>query len=131
MLGKLFNGTFDFSQMPSGTPNIFVGCVVCIMFIAYFFSKNINLKNKVLTLTLTLILILSMCFEPLDLVWHAMQFPIWYPYRFSFIFCFWMIYIALISWSKTPSNLPVKLFYKISIIILVVLVYIGVNIKKI
>lgn len=130
MLGKLFNGTFDFSQMPSGTPNIFVGCVVCIMFIAYFFSKNINLKNKVLTLTLTLILILSMCFEPLDLVWHAMQFPIWYPYRFSFIFCFWMIYIALISWSKTPSNLPVKLFYKISIIILVVLVYIGVNIKK-
>ncbi|MCL0329479.1 YfhO family protein [Apilactobacillus xinyiensis] len=130
MIGKFFNGAFDFSQMPSGTPNVFVGCIVCILFISYFFNNKIKLKNRILNALLTLFLIISMCFEPLDLLWHAMQFPIWYPYRFSFIFCFWMIYTSLINWSNISNKFSIKLFIKTALIILVALIYVGLNINN-
>ncbi|MEJ1313009.1 YfhO family protein [Latilactobacillus sakei] len=38
---------------------------------------------------------LSLCFEPLDLLWHGMQFPVWYPYRFSYVISFWLIVLAV------------------------------------
>lgn len=100
IIGKLYPGSFNFKQMPSGQPNIFVGSLIIILLIAFFTTKKINLKTKLTSLIITLFLLLSTCFKPLDLFWHAGQFPIWYPSRFSFIICFWFIWLAAIYWSK-------------------------------
>lgn len=94
ILPKFLVGGFNFDQMPKGTPNIFVGTLVIIGFICYFTSKQIKLKEKITTTIVSAFFVLSLCYQPLDLFWHAMQFPVWYPYRFSYIVCFWMIMIA-------------------------------------
>jgi uncharacterized membrane protein YfhO len=94
MLTKLMPGTFSFKQMSDGLPNIYVGMFVLMAFIAYFFNKEIGIKRRIGALVVTLFFLLSFCFTPLNLVWHAMQFPWWYAYRFSFIFSFWVIILA-------------------------------------
>ncbi|WP_235995058.1 YfhO family protein [Secundilactobacillus yichangensis] len=94
MLAKFFLGSFNFSQMPKGTPNLFIGSLMVLGGLFYFLQKNHTRKTRWLALGVTVILALSLCFEPLDLLWHGMQFPIWYPYRFSFVVSFWLIWLA-------------------------------------
>ncbi|CAM2866697.1 YfhO family protein [Latilactobacillus sakei] len=95
ILSKLVVGNFNFDQMPKGEPNIFVGSLVLIGFIAYFLTRSIPIKERLAALLVTGFLGLSLCFEPLDLLWHGMQFPVWYPYRFSYVISFWLIVLAV------------------------------------
>lgn len=94
MLGKLVPGSFDFSQMPSGQPNIYIGMLLIIGAGLYFFTRRIKWSQRLVAGLITVFFILSFCYEPLDLLWHAGQFPVWYPYRFSFLFAFWCILLA-------------------------------------
>lgn len=130
MISKFFDGSFNFSQMPSGYPNIFVGAIAVIGCIIFFCNKQIQLKRKIVALSITVILIVSMFFEPLDLLWHAMQFPIWYPYRFSFIFCFWIIYIAAIGLDKQSGHITFKEIIISGVILIAGLIYTALNINS-
>ncbi|MCH3923073.1 YfhO family protein [Limosilactobacillus sp.] len=94
MLGKLVPGSFNFNQMPSGQPNIYIGMLLLIGAILYFFNAKVNWRQRLVALLVTIFFIASFCYEPLDLLWHAGQFPVWYPYRFSFLFSFWCILLA-------------------------------------
>lgn len=94
MLGKFFNGSVDFKQLPSGTANIFVGSIVVILFVYYFFISSIKKNVRFANLGLTAFMILSMVFQPLDLLWHGWQLPVWYTFRFSYLFSFLMIVTA-------------------------------------
>ena len=69
-------------------------------FCLYFLSKKIAGKAKIAAFLVSAAFVLSLCFEPLDLLWHGMQFPVWYPYRFSFVVSFWMIFLAAIALKK-------------------------------
>ncbi|GAB6091883.1 YfhO family protein [Furfurilactobacillus curtus] len=100
MLGKFFPGSFNFAQMPKGQPNLFVGAVVIILVIAFFLESSVKWPVKLAAGLITAILGLSVCYTPLNLLWHAGQFPIWYPYRFSFIVCFWLVWLSAIAWPK-------------------------------
>ncbi len=62
MLGKFFNGSVDFKQFPSGTANIFVGSIVVILFVYYFFISSIKKNVRFANLGLTAFMILSMGF---------------------------------------------------------------------
>lgn len=92
--GKFFTGSLDFKQLPSGTPNVFVASLVLILFGYFYFSNQFSRKLRITHGVITLILFISMWFEPLDLFWHAMQMPVWYTYRFAFLFSFWLIVTA-------------------------------------
>ncbi|WP_127848699.1 YfhO family protein [Lacticaseibacillus hulanensis] len=94
LLSKFFSGTFNFDQMPSGLPNVFVGAIAVLAAVLYFTSRKIRWQERLAALIWTVFLGMSLMFEPLDLLWHGMQFPVWYPYRFSFIVCFWLILLA-------------------------------------
>ncbi|WP_056990190.1 YfhO family protein [Liquorilactobacillus mali] len=100
MLSKFVVGSFNFQQMPSGYPNLFIGSVFLIGFILYFVDSKISLRERILSFLISIFLVLSLCFEPLDLLWHGWQFPVWYPYRFSYIVSFWMLLLA----SRTLKN---------------------------
>ncbi|MCK8612226.1 YfhO family protein [Apilactobacillus nanyangensis] len=130
MVSKLFDGSFNFSQMPNGYPNIFIGSIALIGFILFFCNKQIGLKHKIATFVITAIIIVSMFFEPLNLLWHAMQFPIWYPYRFSFIFCFWIIYIAAVGLDNQNSHISLKEIIVSGLILIAGLIYTAVNINS-
>lgn len=129
ILPKFLVGGFNFDQMPKGTPNIFVGTLVLIGFICYFTCKEIKLKEKIATIVVSAFFVVSLCYQPLDLFWHAMQFPVWYPYRFSYIVCFWMILIAARGLLKITRLSRLQLM--LSVIVLGVIVeYSFYNIKK-
>lgn len=107
MLSKLVVGAFNFDQMPTGFPNLFVGSIVLSAFLLYFGLKTIRWRERIAALLVTAFLFLSLCFEPLDLLWHGMQFPIWYPYRFSFVVSFWLVWLAALSLKQlTRLRLP-------------------------
>lgn len=93
-LAKLVPGSFNFDQMPSGQPNFYIGVFLMFGALLYFFNRQVKLSQRVAGMMVTIFFIFSFCYEPLDLLWHAGQFPVWYPYRFSFIFAFWCIILA-------------------------------------
>ena len=94
MLGKLVPGSFNFNQMPSGQPNIYIGMLLMLGACLYFFNNRFDLRRRLIGAAISIFFIFSFCYEPLDLLWHAGQFPVWYPYRFSYLFSFWCIYLA-------------------------------------
>ncbi|WP_251547951.1 YfhO family protein [Limosilactobacillus caecicola] len=94
ILAKLVPGSFNFGQMPSGQPNIYVGMLLTIGFVLYFIYSQDRLAVRFTALAISAFIIASFCLQPFDLLWHLGQFPVWYPSRFSFVFSFWMIYLA-------------------------------------
>lgn len=94
MIAKFVTGTFNFDQMPSGQPNFYVAWLAIFAFILFFLRRKFHWTVKLSSLLVTAVLLLSFCYEPLDLLWHADQFPVWYPYRFSFVFCFWIVWLG-------------------------------------
>jgi uncharacterized membrane protein YfhO len=99
ILGKFFLGTFNFEQMPEGLPNIFVGSFALIAVWFFFTMRQIRWQTKLVALLITGFLVVSMMYAPLDLVWHGFQFPVWYPYRFSYLFSFWLLWLGASVWS--------------------------------
>ncbi|WP_261806177.1 YfhO family protein [Lapidilactobacillus luobeiensis] len=94
LLPKLSIGSYSFDQMSSGQANIFTGTLVVLLAILFFTASEFSVKKRLLAGGLTTFLILSFMLEPLDLLWHGGQFPVWYPSRFSFIFSAWLILLA-------------------------------------
>lgn len=105
MLSKFVIGAFNFEQMPEGFPNLFVGSLALIGVLLYFISLKIDRRSKLAAFLVSAFLWLSLCFEPLDLLWHGMQFPVWYPYRFSFVVSFWMIFLAALALKENQFRL--------------------------
>lgn len=97
ILAKLVPGSFNFGQMPSGQPNIYVGMLFIIGACLYFIYSHDHWPAKLTALLISALLVFSFCFQPLDLIWHLGQFPVWYPSRFSFVFCFWVLYLAAMT----------------------------------
>lgn len=94
LLTKLANGSYSFDQMSSGQANIFTGGLVLLLALLFFLQPQIAWRQKLTAGLMSLFLIASFFIEPLDLLWHGGQFPVWYPSRFSFIFSAWLIVLA-------------------------------------
>lgn len=97
IIAKFYLGAFNFDQMPDGTPNVFIGSLALISFGCFFFNRAFPIRERFGALLVSIFLILSMNIKALNLMWHGMQYPIWYPYRFSFVFCFFMILLGFRS----------------------------------
>lgn len=131
ILGKFVNGSFDFKQLPAGTANIFVASIVIVLFVYFYFVSTFSRKRRIANLIMTLFFSLSMCFQPLDLFWHGMQLPVWYPYRFSFIFSFWMIITAFSAFQDIVKHgLHWQPFTISTAIVILGMIVIGFQIKS-
>ena len=95
IVDKLVIGAFNFDEMEKGLPNIFVTSIFVLLCLLYFINHHFSLKEKVTSATLLLFLFFSFSFNPLVLLWHLGQYPVWYPARFSFIFSFYAIYLGV------------------------------------
>ena len=89
---KLFVNSFD--GIKDCLPHIYCGIPVLIGLCAFFFGKQIPTRRKIASGGLLLFLILSFWFAPLDFLWHAMDHPSWFPYRYAFVFCFFVCGLA-------------------------------------
>ena len=108
LLSKLIPGSFNFDQMPSGFPNIYVGALGFVLAVLFFLSRQQPWRQKIAAVLVTGFLLLSCMFEPLDLLWHGFQFPVWYPYRFTFVLCFWFLSLGINSLAKIETGLSLQ-----------------------
>lgn len=110
MVSKLFIGAFNFEQMPSGYPNLFIGSLALVSFLCYFFNRSFSKKERLAALVVMIFFVTSLNLEALNKIWHAMQYPIWYPYRFSFVVCFFMLVNGFRSFMHYEGMRPVSTF---------------------
>lgn len=129
MIAKFFMGAFNFDQMPDGTANLFVGAIALLGALFFFVDRRQRLRSRITAGLITLFLAASLCVQPLDLLWHAGQFPVWYPYRFSFIVGFWLIWLAAQTFTKDFAPGPIAIGI-VTIIVAVGCLYVGLNLKK-
>ena len=84
-------------------PFIYIGTVPLIFFICFFVSGKINRLKKIYALGITFIFVLSFVFFRLDTFWTAGTVSNGYPARYSFLLCFFLLYISA-NWYKECSG---------------------------
>lgn len=75
-------------------PNIYCGIITIILVPLFMFSKKFSVKEKIATTAVIGFFFLSFNINILNYIWHGFHFPNDLPYRFSFAYSFFMIFIA-------------------------------------
>ncbi len=75
-------------------PNIYCGIITLILVPLFMFSKRFSVKEKIATAAVTAFFFLSFNINFLNYIWHGFHFPNDLPYRFSFAYSFFLLFIA-------------------------------------
>lgn len=95
MGAKLFSGANSTSELISGLPNIFCTLFVVALTILYFIDKEQNKRKKTGYACILGVYLLSFYLKPLTAVFHMLSQTNWFNYRYSFVFSFLLILIAV------------------------------------
>lgn len=117
-IGKLFINTTDFRQLYDGLPPIFCSMLVFALVVLYAGNRRIPFKTRLVNAALLLFVYLCFMISALDLIWHGLNLPTWFPYRYSFIFCFLMIGLAYDGLANIDRYQSPKAFLSTALIVL-------------
>lgn len=76
-------------------PYIFCGTAAAVLAAAYFFQRRFSRREKLAHGAVLAVLTASMLLSPLDKAWHLFQRPNWFPFRYSFVVSFFLVYLAV------------------------------------
>jgi len=96
LLSKAQLGAYDTLKY-KGLPNIYCGLLPLLLLPLYFLNQRIPVKERIIYAILLGFLVISFNFSNLDLVWHAFDQPDWFPNRYSFVFSFLLLFLAVKS----------------------------------
>ncbi len=88
-------------------PNVYCGIITLILVPLFMFSERFTHREKIATATVSAVFFLSFNINYLNFIWHGFHFPNDLPYRFSFAYSFFILYIAyrvLTQIDKIPSK---------------------------
>ena len=108
IIPKLFLGSFD--GVKDCLPHIYCGLPAIFGALLYFTRKDIQTREKIISGLVTGFLLFSFWFKPLDFLWHAMDHPSWFPFRYAFVFCFWILSLAYTGFSGYKTETLKKYF---------------------
>lgn len=111
MLTKMLPGSYD-TVRPTGLPMIYCGVLSLMIMPLYFLSSKFKAREKAWGGALLAFLIFSFNSTTIDLIWHGMQKPNWLNYRYSFIFCFFVILFAYKAFDALSFESRESLNYK-------------------
>lgn len=94
ILSKFYINGLVNNDILKGLPNIYCGIFIAILFILYFFNKGIKRREKICSIIVVGILLVSFYINKIDYIWHGFNKPVGFPYRYSFLFSFFMILLA-------------------------------------
>ena len=78
-----------------GAPYIYCTLIVFLAALYGLWKGRDNARNRICGLCILLIMICSFVFRPLYRVWHMFRDPVAYPHRFSFVFVFFVMVLAI------------------------------------
>ena len=81
-----------------GLPNIYCGVFPVALGFLFLLARNIKLRDKLCSMFLLVLFMCSFIIRQLDYIWHGFHFTNQIPYRFSFLFCFVLLYMAYRAW---------------------------------
>lgn len=114
------------SQSEYGSVALFCGALTLILAIYAIVNKKINLKKRIVLGSFFALAILIYYFHPLDIMFCLFQGVSSYWYRYSYVICFSILFLAYYGLKQITSKEDLKLLFKISIsytMLLVVLNY--------
>lgn len=76
-------------------PYVFCGTAALVCAAAYFFLRRFPLRERLAGGALLGVLTASFLLAPLDRMWHLFQRPNWFPFRYAFLFSFFLLYLAV------------------------------------
>ena len=91
---KLMPFSYD-TVKPEGLPFVFCGGLSVLLLPLFYLNKNISTKKKAANSVLLVAMFLCMYLSTVDIAWHGFQVPNWLPFRYSFMFSFVMLIIAV------------------------------------
>jgi len=89
---KSFPGIFD--GYKDSLPQIYCGILTILCLPYYFFNRSIQKREKLCSLLIIILMIFSFNLSPLDFFWHAFDHPSWFPYRYAFLFSFYLLFLG-------------------------------------
>ena len=125
MTTNFFGNVTSFYTNPTNTgivPNVYCGILTLLCIPVMFANKDISKKEKITTACVIGFFFLSFCTNILNYIWHAGHYPNSLPYRFSYIYIFFLIYIGYkgISLLSKTTNKTIVISTIASIILTVV-----------
>lgn len=94
MFSKLFSGANSTNELVVGMPNIFCGILVVALVILFFMDKGINIRRKRASAVVLGVYLVSFFIPTFTLLMHGGTHTNWFPYRYSYVFSFFMIALA-------------------------------------
>ncbi len=91
---RFTNGHYD-SITNAGLPLIYCGYLALALAVIFLFMKNIKWREKIGILVIGGFIMYSFYNTKLDIAWHAFAYPTWFPYRYSYVLSFTILYMAL------------------------------------
>ena len=96
---KLFfgEGNDNVDLTNDGLPRIYTGTITLFLVLQYFISKKQKIKDKILNGVVIIGFFLCFMTQGLNLIWHGLSIPNWFPYRYSFVFGAFMVLFAYLQ----------------------------------
>ena len=107
LVGQLLPGRYS-GVDNNALPYVFCGTAVMVLALIHFSFWNPYGREKLAERAVLALLALSMILSPLDKVWHLFQRPNWFPYRYSFLLSFFLLYLAVQAMTKALAALRAK-----------------------
>lgn len=89
-------------------PNVYCGVLVVILLPLFLFTKTVSAREKIISALVIVFFFLSFNTNYLNYVWHGFHFPNDLPYRFSYMYSFFLLifaYKALIRINEFSKNM--------------------------
>jgi len=96
-LSDVFTGFYTISfngNISNGLPIIYIGTLGVVFAILFFMNREIRIREKIFSAVMILIFIGSFYIKYFNRIWHGLAETVGFPYRYSFFFSFFLLYIA-------------------------------------
>ena len=95
IFSKLFSGANSTNELVIGMPNIFCGILVVALVILFFMDRKMKARHKRAAAVVLAIYLVSFYIPAFTLLMHGGTHTNWFPYRYSYVFSFLLIMLAV------------------------------------
>ena len=106
MFSKLFTGANSMNELVIGMPNIFCGILVLALVLLFFLSKRTERRKKKAAGFILCFYLLTFYIPAFTLLMHGGTHTNWFPFRYSFVFSFLLICLAMEEFEQLGEITP-------------------------
>lgn len=94
IFSKLFTGANSLHEIVDGLPNLFCGILAVALVVLYFMNRQIPKRRRTASGVVLGFYLLTFYLPAFTNLMHGGTVTNWFPYRYSFVFSFWLLGIA-------------------------------------